>query len=123
MLGFDLRTESRAIKAEVGYMTQRFSLYEDLSIEENLNLVAGLYRLPDPRGDGRATRSPRSGSPPAGASSPARSPGGWKQRLALAACIMHAAAAPAARRADGRRRSQGAPRVLGRDPPRSPATA
>jgi ABC-2 type transport system ATP-binding protein len=88
VLGFDLRTESRAIKAEVGYMTQRFSLYEDLSIEENLNLVAGLYRLPDPRGAVADTlaslgltsrRRQLSGS----------LSGGWKQRLALAACIMH----------------------------------
>ena len=49
VLGLDIRTESREIKARVGYMTQRFSLYEDLSIEENLDLVAGLYRLPEPR--------------------------------------------------------------------------
>ena len=49
VLGFDLRTGSREIKARLGYMTQRFSLYEDLSIEENLDLVAGLFRLPEPR--------------------------------------------------------------------------
>ena len=60
MLGHDLRTESRAIKDQVGYMTQKFSLYEDLTIEENLDLVAGLYRLPDPRARGRATPSRRS---------------------------------------------------------------
>ena len=89
VLGHDLRTESTAIKAEVGYMTQKFSLYEDLSIEENLNLVAGLYRLPDPRAAVRDTlatlgltsrRQQLSG----------KLSGGWKQRLALAACIMHA---------------------------------
>jgi ABC-2 type transport system ATP-binding protein len=89
VLGHDLRTESRAIKDQVGYMTQRFSLYEDLSIEENLNLVAGLYRLPDPRAsvagtlDGLGLTSRRKQL--AGSLS-----GGWKQRLALAACIMHA---------------------------------
>jgi ABC-2 type transport system ATP-binding protein len=89
VLGHDLRRESRAIKAQVGYMTQRFSLYEDLSIEQNLDLVAGLYRLPDARSAVRETlaslgltsrRHQLSGS----------LSGGWKQRLALAACIMHA---------------------------------
>jgi ABC-2 type transport system ATP-binding protein len=88
VLGHDLRTESRAIKDQVGYMTQRFSLYEDLSIEENLDLVAGLYRLPEPREKVRETldalglRTRRKQF--AGSLS-----GGWKQRLALAACIMH----------------------------------
>ena len=88
VLGFDLATETAAIKAEVGYMTQRFSLYEDLSIEENLRLVAGLYALPRPRetvaatlgGLGLTSRRRQL----AGALS-----GGWKQRLALAACVMH----------------------------------
>jgi ABC-2 type transport system ATP-binding protein len=88
VLGHDLRTESRKIKEQVGYMTQRFSLYEDLSIEENLALVAGLYRLADPRGtvaetlDGLGLSARRRQL--AGSLS-----GGWKQRLALAACIMH----------------------------------
>ena len=55
VLGFDLRTGSREIKARLGYMTQRFSLYEDLSIEENLDLVAGLFRLPEPKAAVAAT--------------------------------------------------------------------
>ncbi len=88
VLGYDVARDSRRIKAETGYMTQRFSLYEDLTIEENLDLVAGLYRLPAPRqvvrdtleGLGLASRKRQF----AGALS-----GGWKQRLALAACIMH----------------------------------
>jgi ABC-2 type transport system ATP-binding protein len=89
VLGFDLLTQSRQIKDRIGYMTQRFSLYEDLTIEENLDLVAGLYRLPRRRETVRATldglglTSRRRQL--AGALS-----GGWKQRLALAACIMHA---------------------------------
>jgi ABC-2 type transport system ATP-binding protein len=88
VLGHDLRTESGKIKEQVGYMTQRFSLYEDLTIEENLDLVAGLYRLPDARArvaatlDGLGLTSRRRQL--AGSLS-----GGWKQRLALAACIMH----------------------------------
>ena len=89
VLGHDLRTESRAIKDQVGYMTQRFSLYEDLTIEENLDLVAGLYRLPDARAAVRDTLASL------GLTSRRRHlagklSGGWKQRLALAACIMHA---------------------------------
>ena len=86
VLGHDIRTEGNAIKREVGYMTQRFSFYEDLTIEENLAFVAGLYRLPrsavaDTLADlGLTSRKGQL----AGSLS-----GGWKQRLALAACIMH----------------------------------
>ncbi|MEW9835607.1 ABC transporter ATP-binding protein [Mesorhizobium marinum] len=88
VLGYDLRTESLKIKREVGYMTQRFSFYEDLTIAENLEFVARLYQL-KPVADhvtrtleelGLATRRNQL----AGTLS-----GGWKQRLALAACIMH----------------------------------
>jgi ABC-2 type transport system ATP-binding protein len=46
-LGFDIRRESAAIKRNVGYMTQRFSFYEDLSIRENLDFVARVYAMPD----------------------------------------------------------------------------
>ncbi|MGC9417410.1 MAG: ABC transporter ATP-binding protein [Rhodovulum sp.] len=88
VLGHDIRRERRAIKRKVGYMTQRFSFYEDLTIEENLRFVAGLYGMAPL---GRAVRdtledlglSARRGQL-AGTLS-----GGWKQRLALAACIMH----------------------------------
>ena len=88
VLGYDLRTQGRMIKREVGYMTQRFSFYEDLTIAENLAFVARLYGLkPVARhvGDtleelGLASRRNQL----AGTLS-----GGWKQRLALAACIMH----------------------------------
>src|SRR5919112_4243455 len=47
-LGYDIRTEADKIKRRVGYMTQRFSLYEDLSVRENLEFVARLYAVPDP---------------------------------------------------------------------------
>ena len=88
VLGFDLIRDSLRIKREVGYMTQKFSFYEDLSIEENLMFVARLYRLKPARqkvaetleGLGLASRRKQL----AGSLS-----GGWKQRLALAACIMH----------------------------------
>jgi ABC-2 type transport system ATP-binding protein len=87
-LGFDLRTQAALIKREVGYMTQRFSLYEDLSIQENLDFVARVYAMPDRvravdaalERLGLAQRRDQL----AGALS-----GGWKQRLALAACLLH----------------------------------
>jgi ABC-2 type transport system ATP-binding protein len=88
VLGFDLVGQARKIKREVGYMTQRFSFYEDLTIDENLTFVARLYDLPNRRGAvaqtlehlGLSSRRHQL----AGTLS-----GGWKQRLALAACIMH----------------------------------
>jgi ABC-2 type transport system ATP-binding protein len=88
VLGHDLRTEAGAIKDRVGYMTQRFSLYEDLTIEENLDLVAGLYRLPDPGAAVRDTLATL-GLGSRRHQLAGKLSGGWKQRLALAACIMH----------------------------------
>ena len=87
-LGYDVRTEQAAIKRHVGYMTQKFSFYEDLTIRENLEFVARVYGLDrqKERVDqslerlGLATRQKQL----AGALS-----GGWKQRLALAACVLH----------------------------------
>jgi ABC-2 type transport system ATP-binding protein len=87
-LGLDLRADGLRIRREVGYMTQRFGLYEDLSIRENLDFVGRLYELPRRREAvdrtlerlGLAARQKQL----AGALS-----GGWKQRLALAACLMH----------------------------------
>ena len=114
-LGLDFRTQAEAIKRQVGYMTQRFSFWEDLSIRENLDFVAP--RLELPAGRGEVTR-PSTGlgltkrqNQLAGQLS-----GGWKQRLALAACMLHEPRLLSARRADGRRRPQGAARFLGRDP-------
>jgi ABC-2 type transport system ATP-binding protein len=87
-LGFDLRREQAAIKRRVGYMTQRFSLYEELSLEENLDFIARIYAVPQRKlavSDALASLglSSRSGQL-AGTLS-----GGWKQRLALAACLIH----------------------------------
>jgi len=88
VLGYDLKTESLKIKREVGYMTQKFSFYEDLTIAENLEFVARLYQLSPVRRyvddtlDDLGLTSRRDQL--AGTLS-----GGWKQRLALAACIMH----------------------------------
>lgn len=88
VLGHDIRRAGAAIKREVGYMTQRFSLYEDLTIEENLTFVAGLYDLQSPRAAVRDTLSDLGLTSRKGQLAGSLS-GGWKQRLALAACIMH----------------------------------
>jgi ABC-2 type transport system ATP-binding protein len=87
-LGFDILTEADAIKRRTGYMTQRFSLYEDLTVGENLDFVARIYGLEQRREQvtealARLGLADRRGQL-AGSLS-----GGWKQRLALAACILH----------------------------------
>jgi ABC-2 type transport system ATP-binding protein len=87
-LGLDIFKDAAAIKRQVGYMTQKFGLYDDLSIRENLDFVARLFELPNRRQAvdqaleqlGLAARQ----SQLAGALS-----GGWKQRLALASCLIH----------------------------------
>ena len=86
-LGYDIRRDSDKIKRQVGYMTQRFSLYQDLSVRENLEFVARLYGMRDARGAARdmIKRLGLSGREEqlAGELS-----GGWKQRLALGACTL-----------------------------------
>jgi ABC-2 type transport system ATP-binding protein len=86
-LGFDLRTQTEQIKRRVGYMTQRFSLYEDLSVRENLEFVARLYGLPDARGAVRAMIE-RLGLGDRTEQLAGTLSGGWKQRLALGACTL-----------------------------------
>ncbi len=87
-LGLDIRRDSAAIKRQVGYMTQKFSFWEDLSITENLDFVARVYGLSERRRRvGEALERLGLGNRRnqlAGELS-----GGWKQRLALAACILH----------------------------------
>jgi ABC-2 type transport system ATP-binding protein len=88
VLGYDLATESLKIKNEVGYMTQRFSFYEDLTIAENLAFVARLYRL-KPVEEHVARTLDDLGLTSRRNQLAGTLSGGWKQRLALAACIMH----------------------------------
>src|SRR6266581_829411 len=87
-LGFDLRREQAAIKRRVGYMTQRFSLYEELSIAENLNFIARVYAVPRRRQAVAETLADLGLSQRSGQLAGTLS-GGWKQRLALAACLIH----------------------------------
>ncbi len=87
-LGHDVLTQQAVIKREVGYMTQKFSFYEDLSIRENLDFIARIYAVPD-----RAAAVQRS-LEQLGLANRSRQlagelSGGWKQRLALAACLIH----------------------------------
>jgi len=87
-LGYDVIEQSAEIKKRVGYMTQKFSLWEDLTIRENLEFVARMYQVKDRKNKvdealedlGLSARSKQL----AGSLS-----GGWKQRLALAACMLH----------------------------------
>jgi ABC-2 type transport system ATP-binding protein len=86
-LGYDIRTDAEKIKVHVGYMTQRFSLYDDLSVRENLEFIARIYGLPGPRAAARGAieRLGLNGREDQIAGSLS---GGWKQRLALGACTL-----------------------------------
>jgi ABC-2 type transport system ATP-binding protein len=86
-LGYDIRSETDKIKIHVGYMTQRFSLYQDLSVRENLEFVARIYGLPDPRAAARAMIE-RLGLQGREEQIAGLLSGGWKQRLALGACTL-----------------------------------
>ncbi|HET9904460.1 MAG TPA: ABC transporter ATP-binding protein [Xanthobacteraceae bacterium] len=86
-LGFDIRTQADEIRRHVGYMTQRFSLYQDLSVRENLEFVARLYGLPDAAGAARAMIA-RLGLNGREGQLAGELSGGWKQRLALGACTL-----------------------------------
>jgi len=88
--GYDIATQSEQIKAEIGYMSQKFSLYEDLSVEENIDFYSGIYRIPPEKKRQRKEwviemaglseqRQARSST----------LSGGWKQRLALGCAILH----------------------------------
>src|SRR3984893_2919540 len=86
-LGYDIRRDAGKIKLQVGYMTQRFSLYQDLSVRENLEFVARLYGMRDPRGAARDMIK-RLGLTGREEQLAGELSGGWKQRLALGACTL-----------------------------------
>ncbi|MDI9818616.1 MULTISPECIES: ABC transporter ATP-binding protein [unclassified Legionella] len=87
-LGYDILTESEKIKQHVGYMTQKFSFYTDLSIEENLNFIARVYNM-----DNKKARVEKAlqdlGLVHRRKQLTGQLSGGWKQRVALAACLLH----------------------------------
>ena len=88
--GFDVASEPEKIKASIGYMSQRFSLYEDLTVEENIDFFSGIYRIPRERKAARKEWAIRM----AGLEGHRRSrtavlSGGWKQRLALGCAVLH----------------------------------
>ncbi len=87
-LGFDIRRESGEIKKNVGYMTQRFSFYEDLTIEENLDFIARIYGVPA-RKTAVEKSLERLGMTARRRQLAGTLSGGWKQRLALSACLIH----------------------------------
>src|SRR6185436_18101622 len=87
-LGYDVIRESEFIKAEVGYMTQRFSFYEDLSIAENLDFVARMFAVKNRR-EAVERSLQRLGLAERQQQLAGQLSGGWKQRLALAACLIH----------------------------------
>jgi ABC-2 type transport system ATP-binding protein len=86
-LGYDIRTEAAEIKNRVGYMTQRFSLYDDLSVRENLEFVARIYGLPQPTVAAKKMIA-RLGLQGREEQVAGQLSGGWKQRLALGACTL-----------------------------------
>ncbi|MGB5152909.1 MAG: ABC transporter ATP-binding protein, partial [Candidatus Sulfotelmatobacter sp.] len=85
--GYDIRRDADKIKRRVGYMTQRFSLYQDLSVRENLEFVARLYGMPDPPAAARNMIG-RLGLGGREKQLAGELSGGWKQRLALGACTL-----------------------------------
>jgi ABC-2 type transport system ATP-binding protein len=87
-LGYDVITQSAMIKREVGYMTQRFSLWEDLTIRENLDFVARMYGMAG-RSAAVAQALDKLGLGARQDQLAGSLSGGWKQRLALASCMLH----------------------------------
>jgi len=86
-LGYNIRTETDKIKRQVGYMTQRFSLYQDLSVRENLEFIARIYGIAKPAAAARAAIE-RLGLGGREEQIAGELSGGWKQRLALGACTL-----------------------------------
>ncbi len=88
--GFDVMTQSESIKGRIGYMSQKFSLYDDLRVEENIDFYAGIYRVPRQR---RAARKEwvleMAGLTDKRNDLTGRLAGGWKQRLALGCAVLH----------------------------------
>ncbi len=90
VVGYDIATEAEKIKLRIGYMTQRFSLYEDLSVEENLAFYAGIYGVPRQKRAARVAKTLEMlGLTERKAQLAGTLSGGWKQRVALASATIH----------------------------------
>jgi ABC-2 type transport system ATP-binding protein len=88
--GFDIRTQSEQIKARIGYMSQKFSLYQDLTVEENIDFYSGIYRLtPQQRAERKQWVIEMAGLAEHRKRPTSVLSGGWKQRLALGCAIVH----------------------------------
>ncbi|PWB48704.1 MAG: multidrug ABC transporter ATP-binding protein [Candidatus Methylomirabilota bacterium] len=88
--GRDIRTQGEAIKEIIGYMSQKFSLYEDLTVEQNLDFYGGIYRIPKDKKPARKTWALQMAGLTGREKSLTRElAGGWRQRLALGAAILH----------------------------------
>ena len=87
-LGLDIIRDAPKIRLQIGYMTQRFSFYEDLTVSENLDFVAAVYEIPNRREAVKAIVA-RMGLADRTDQLAGQLSGGWKQRLALAACVLH----------------------------------
>ena len=90
VVGYDIRTQAESIKQRIGYMTQRFSLYEDLSVVENLEFYAGIYGVPRKQRKARVERVlEQAGLTGRRKQLAGTLSGGWKQRVALASATIH----------------------------------
>jgi ABC-2 type transport system ATP-binding protein len=88
--GFDVRSQPEQIKANIGYMSQKFSLYEDLTVEENLDFYGGIYRIPaEKKRERKEWAIAMAGLREHRHSRTGILSGGWKQRLALGCAILH----------------------------------
>ena len=88
--GYDVRTEPEQIKHNIGYMSQKFSLYDDLAVEENLDFFSGIYGVPqERRGERKDYVLRMAGLTERRTSMTRLLAGGWKQRLALGCAILH----------------------------------
>lgn len=90
VIGFDVFREAEQIKSHIGYMSQKFSLYEDLTVEENIDFYSGIYRIPKEEKKARKDWVIKmSGLEEHRNSLTAILPGGWRQRLALGCALLH----------------------------------
>jgi ABC-2 type transport system ATP-binding protein len=88
--GFDITKEQHKIKEHIGYMSQKFSLYDDLTVEENINFYSGIYKIPKQEKEERLKETVRTaGLEGLEANLTATLAGGWKQRLALGCALLH----------------------------------